>query len=181
MAMFLTVAAVIIGLALVVVLLLAARRPDTFSYGRSVVIKAPAELIFPLIADPVQLNTWNPFNEEPSIKGTYSGPPRGPGARYTFESRKAGTGYTEIVDEQAPRHVGMRLVMTKPMACDNKVAFDLEPAPGGTKVTWSMAGDVNFMGKLLNQFIDCDRMCGDQFTRGLTKLKSIAELQRLAA
>src|SRR5690606_33542345 len=80
----LTVVGVAIALAFAILLALAARRPDTFSYERSVVIGAPAERIFPLIADPVVFNTWNPFNEEPSIKGTYSGPPRGPGARYTF-------------------------------------------------------------------------------------------------
>lgn len=177
----LTVVGAVLAVAIGVLLLLAARRPDSFSYERSVIIHAPAERIFPLIADPIAFNTWNPFNEEPSIKGTYSGPARGPGARYTFESRKAGTGFTEIIEEHAPRHLVVRLVMTKPMACDNRVDFRLEPATGGTRVTWAMSGPMTFMGKVMNQVINCERMCGDQFTRGLGKLKSLVEGEAMAA
>jgi len=177
----LIVAGVAVAIAAAVLLVLAARRPDTFSYGRSVIIAAPPERIFPLIADPMAFNTWNPFNEEPSIKGTYSGPARGPGARYTFESRKAGTGYTEILEEHAPRHLVVRLVMTRPMACDNRVDFHLEPVSGGTRVTWAMSGPMTFVGKIMNQVIDCERMCGNQFTRGLGKLKSLVEGEAIAA
>ncbi len=164
-----------------VVLILAARQPDTFRYERSTVVHASAEAIFPLIADPIAFNTWNPFNEDPSIAGTYSGPSRGPGARYTFESRRAGTGYTEIVEEDAPRRLGVRLVMTKPMACDNRVEFRLEPASEGTRVSWAMSGPMTFMGKVMNQAIDCEKMCGKQFDKGLAKLKKLAEREVIAA
>jgi hypothetical protein len=133
--------------------------------------------VFPLIADPVAFNRWNPFNEDSSIKGTYSGPARGPGARYTFESKRAGTGYTEVVEEVAPRQLGVRLVMTKPMACDNRVEFHVDPVPGGSRVTWSMSGPLGFMGKVMNIVINCERMTGGQFDKGLAKLKSIAEGQ----
>ncbi|MEZ5816745.1 MAG: SRPBCC family protein [Hyphomicrobiaceae bacterium] len=177
----LTYLAAAVALALVTLLVLAARRPDKFAYARSTIIDAPAERIFPLIADPVAFNAWNPFNEDPSISGSYSGPERGPGARYTFGSKKAGTGYTEIVEEQAPRLLVVRLVMTKPIAGDNRVEFRLEPAGEGTRVTWAMSGPVSFTGKVINQVIDCERMCGDQFTRGLAKLKSLAERETQAA
>jgi len=176
----LTISGVVLAAALAAFLALAARRPDAFSYARSVVIRAPAERIFPLIADPVAF-TWNPFNEDPRLRGTYSGPSRGPGARYTFESRGAGTGYTEIVEEEPPRRLGVRLVMTKPLACDNRVEFRLEPVADGTRVTWSMSGPVTFMGKVMNQVMDCERMCGDQFTRGLGKLKTLVEGEAVAA
>jgi hypothetical protein len=164
-----------------IVLILAARRPNTFGYERSTVIQAPAEAIFPLIADPVAFNTWNPFNEDPSITGTYSGPSRGPGARYTFASKGAGTGYTEIVEEDAPRRLGVRLVMTKPMACDNHIEFRLEPVAGGTRVSWAMSGPMTFMGKVMNQVIDCEKMCGKQFDKGLGKLKALVEREHPTA
>ncbi|MGE0700558.1 MAG: SRPBCC family protein [Hyphomicrobiaceae bacterium] len=173
--------ALVLCLALAVVLIRASRQPDTFSYARSTVIDAPPERIFPLIADPPTMNTWNPFNECPSIKGSYSGPEHGPGARYTFASRKAGTGYTEIVEEEAPRRLGIRLVMTKPMACDNRVEFRLEPSGRSTRVTWAMTGPMTFMGKVMNQVIDCEKMCGTHFERGLAKLKGLAERQHETA
>ncbi|MGD9802729.1 MAG: SRPBCC family protein [Hyphomicrobiaceae bacterium] len=177
----LMVVGILVAVALAVILVLAARRPDTFSYGRSVIIRAPAERIFPLIADPVAFNTWNPFNEDASIKGSYSGPAHGPGARYTFESRRAGTGYTEVVEEHSPNHLRVRLVMTKPFACDNRVDFRLEPTPEGTRVTWAMSGPMTFMSKVMNQVMDCEKMCGDQFIRGLNKLKSLVEREQIAA
>jgi hypothetical protein len=148
-----------------------------FGYGRSTVVRASPDRIFPLIADLASFNTWNPFNEEPSIKGTYSGPARGPGARYAFESKRAGTGHIEVTEEAPPRKLILRLVMTKPMACDNRVEFSLDPMADGTRVTWSMSGRMNFVGKVLNQVIDCESMTGKHFERGLAKLKSIAEGQ----
>lgn len=171
------VIAALLVVAVAIFLVRAAHRPDTFAYNRSIVVGAPADRVFPLIADPVAFNNWNPFNEDPSIRGSYSGPARGPGARYAFASKGAGTGYTEIVEENAPRHLVVRLVMTKPMACDNRVEFRLEPVSGGTRVTWGMSGSMTFMGKVMNQVIDCEAMCGKQFDKGLAKLKGLAERQ----
>lgn len=159
------------------VLAVASRRPSEFHVERSTLIGAPAERIFPLIADLRAMNRWNPFNEDPSIKGTYSEPARGVGARYGFESRRAGSGYTEVVEEHAPSDVGIRLVMSKPFACDNRVQFRLEPAGPATRVTWAMSGTGNLMSKCMGLFIDCDKMVGSQFDKGLAKLKSIAEGQ----
>ena len=175
------IVAAIAAAALGLFLFKASRQPDAFAYERSVTVRATPEQVFPLIADPRAFNTWNPFNEDPSITGAYSGPDRGPGARYTFASKGAGTGYTEIVEERAPRHLGVRLVMTKPMACDNRVAFNLEPVVDGTRVTWAMSGPMTFMGKVMNQVIDCERMCGNQFDKGLAKLKGLAERQHETA
>jgi uncharacterized protein YndB with AHSA1/START domain len=173
--------ALVLCLALAVVLLRAWRMPDTFSYVRSTTIDAPPERIFPLIAEPRTMNTWNPFNEDPSIKGSYSGPERGPGARYSFASKRAGTGYTEITEESAPCYLGMRLVMTKPMACDHHVEFRLEPVGRGTRVTWAMSGEMNFMSRAMNQVIDCEKMCGKQFDKGLSKLKLLVEREHATA
>jgi uncharacterized protein YndB with AHSA1/START domain len=173
----LVIFALVLALVAAFVLARTARRPDTFTFARSTVVQAPAERVFPLIADPVTFNTWNPFNEDPSITGAYSGPLRGPGARYSFESKRAGTGYTEIVEEAFPRRLVVRLVMTRPFACDNRVEFHVDPVPDGSRVTWSMSGPMNFMAKMMNQVINCERMTGGQFEKGLAKLKSIAEGQ----
>jgi uncharacterized protein YndB with AHSA1/START domain len=162
-----TVAAIAVALAL--------RQPGTFEYKRSISITAPPGQVFDLIADPVVFNTWNPFNDDPSINGTYSGPSRGAGARYTFESKRAGSGYTEIVEESAPSRLGVRLVMRKPIAADNRVEFRLEPDAKGTTVTWAMSGENGFAGRLMNTFINCDRMIGRQFETGLERLKARAE------
>lgn len=162
--------------AVAIVLILASRRPDTFRTARSAIIDAAPEKIFPLINDLRAMNVWNPFaNTDPNMKGSYSGPAAGSGAVFTFEGRKSGTGNIEITKAAAPQRTDMRLVMTKPFKCDNTIAFTLEPQGGATKVTWEMSGKQIFMGKVMGLFIDCDKMCADQFDKGLADLKAIAE------
>ena len=168
-----------LALVLVVVALLAyaATKPDRFAIERSARIAAPPERIFPLIANLKAMNTWNPFVEpDPAVQISYSGPESGRGAAHTWSGNsKVGEGRIEITDAQAPSRVDLRLQMVKPMKADNAVAFTLAPNGGGTDVTWAMSGQQPLMGKLMTIFINCDRMVGGQFEKGLANLKSIAE------
>ena len=155
----------------------AATKPDAFRVQRSTGINAPAERIFPLIANLKSMNTWNPFVEpDPAIKIAYSGPDSGKGAAHTWSGNsKVGEGRLEITDAAPSSRVTMRLDMLKPMKASNLVEFTLQPTGDSTAVSWAMSGRQPFMAKLMTVFIDCDRMVGSQFEKGLGKLKAIAE------
>jgi hypothetical protein len=154
----------------------AATRPDRIHIQRSMSIKASADTIFPMINDLRAFNTWNPFDKkDPNIKGTYTGPQRGKGAGYAFDSGTAGTGTIEIVDTAPAKRVTMKLVMTKPMHADNRVEFTLEPEGDLTRVTWAMDGEVPFLGKVLSVFCNMDTMVGQEFEAGLADLKTLME------
>jgi hypothetical protein len=71
----------------------------------------------------------------------------------------------------------MRLLMTKPMKCDNQIEFSFVPQGGTTHVTWAMSGAQPYLGKLMSVFINCEKMCGKQFEQGLADLKKLAEQQ----
>jgi hypothetical protein len=166
----------LIAVAVAVVLVFAATRPDRFEVRRSASIRAPADKIFPLINDLRAFNTWNPFDKkDPSVKGNYSGPESGKGAAYAFESSQAGSGRLEIAEAAPPSRVTMRLVMSKPLAADNRVQFTLQPQGDATRVTWAMDGDVPFVGKIIHLFVDMDKMVGQEFAAGLADLKAQAE------
>jgi hypothetical protein len=170
------VAAILLVAAIAVILAYAATRPDRFRVARFADIKAPPEKIFPLINDLKSFNGWNPFDkQDPDIKGAYSGPQQGKGATYAFESRQAGTGSLEILDATPPATLTMRLLMSRPIAADNRVDFTLDRQGDGTRVTWAMEGAVPFIGKVLHLIFNMDKMVGGQFERGLTDLKAIAE------
>src|SRR5262252_10236023 len=162
------------ALVLVVAALLAyaATKPDTFRVQRSTGINAPAERIFPLIASLKSMNTWNPFLEpDPAIKLAYSGPDSGKGAAHTWSGNsKVGEGRIEITDAAPSSQVTMQLDMLKPLKARNAVEFTLQPNGSGTTVTWAMSGRQPFIGKLMTIFIDCDRMVGGQFEKGLANL-----------
>ena len=170
---------VAIALVVLVVALVAyaATKPDAFRVQRSTGINAPAERIFPLIANLKSMNTWNPFVEpDPAIKIAYSGPDSGKGAAHTWSGNsKVGEGRIEITDAAPSSRVTMRLDMLKPMKASNLVEFTLRPTGDSTAVSWAMSGRQPFMAKLMTVFIDCDKMVGSQFEKGLGKLKAIAE------
>jgi uncharacterized protein YndB with AHSA1/START domain len=174
--------ALVLAVVIVALLIYASTRPDTFRVQRTREINAPAERIFPLIANLKSMNTWNPFVEpDPAIKISYSGPENGKGAAHTWSGNSnVGAGRIEITEAVPPARVAMRLVMVKPMKADNAVEFTLAPngrgtGVGGTDVTWAMSGSQPLLAKVMSLFIDCDRMVGGQFEKGLAKLKTIAE------
>lgn len=159
----------------------AATRPDTFRIARTMRVAAPPEQVFALIDDLRAMNTWNPFDkQDPDIKGHYSGPARGVGAHYDFDGRKAGTGSVEILESKAPSRVVMRLQMSRPVACDHRVEFTVEPRGADSDVTWALSGRNGLMGKLMGMVCNIDKMCGGQFEKGLSELKAIAEPRRAA-
>ena len=51
------------------------------------------------------------------------------------------------------------------------------PAATGTRVTWTMDGENNFMGKAFSLVSNMDKMIGSDFERGLASLKTVAEAQ----
>jgi uncharacterized protein YndB with AHSA1/START domain len=169
----------VVTLAVVAAALLAyaASKPATFRVQRSTGINAPAERIFPLIANLKSMNTWNPFVEpDPAIKIAYSGPESGKGAAHSWSGNsKVGEGHIEVTDAAPCSRVAMQLDMHKPMKAHNAVEFTLAPNGRTTTVTWAMSGRQPFMAKLMTIFIDCDRMVGSQFEKGLGKLKALAE------
>ncbi len=160
-----------------VILLVASRRPDDFRTERSTVVSAAPERIYPLIANLRAMNTWNPFVEpDPAVRITYAGPEQGKGATQTFAgNRNVGEGRVEILEAVAPARIDMRLQMFKPFKADNLVEFRLTPEAGGTRVSWAMSGKQPLLAKVMTLFIDCDRMVGGQFEKGLAQLKAQAE------
>jgi hypothetical protein len=164
-------------------LVLARRKPDMFRVARSLDIKAPPERIFPLIDDLRAFTTWNPFvKTDPDIKLTYSGPASGKGAMQDFDGNKqAGAGRVTITGSTPHSRIDMALDMTRPFACYNLVEFTLQPAAGGTRVTWAMSGKANLLSKVMGLFLDMDKMVGAQFEAGLAELRRIVEQSRTPA
>ncbi len=170
-----------VALLIVAVLIIAARKPDTFSVQRAATIGAPPEKIFPLIADFNLWRSWSPYEKkDPAMKRTFSGAARGKGAVYEWEGNgQVGKGRIEITDASAPSRVTINLDMIKPIEGHNIVDFTLEPpagpVPSATQVTWAMRGSCSFIAKVMHVFFNMDRMVGKDFEDGLANLKAVAE------
>lgn len=167
----------IVFVAVVAILAYAATRPNEFRYERSIDIHAPAAKIFPLVNTPRASRVWSPWERlDPDMKRSFSGSPSGVGAKYAWDGdEKIGAGNMEIIEVVPAKKVVSRLEFTRPLAAVNTTEFLLEEKDGVTHVTWAMYGPSNFMGKLVNIFIDCEKMVTDQFEKGLAELKHVVE------
>jgi Polyketide cyclase / dehydrase and lipid transport len=169
--------AVILAIAIALVLILAASKPDTFRVTRAAMIKAAPETIFPLIADFHAWGKWSPWEgRDPAMKRTFSGAERGTGAIYAWDgNRNVGAGRMEITGATAPSNIAIKLDFIKPFEGHNITEFTLSPQGGGTDVTWAMHGPAPFMSKIMQVFMNMDRMIGRDFEAGLANLKKVAE------
>ena len=59
--------------------------------------------------------------------------------------------------------------------------FDIEASGAGSKVTWWVEGENNFMGKAFGLFMDMDKMIGDTYAEGLANLGKLAKADAEAA
>ena len=171
------IVAVVLALAIAAVLILAARKPDTFRVQRATTVKAPPDRIFPLINDFHQWGSWSPYEtKDPAMKRSYSGADSGKGAVYGWEGDKnVGSGRMEILDAEAPSKIVIKLDFFAPFEGHNTAEFTMLPQGDGTNVTWLMHGPSPFIGKIMHVFINMDRMVGKDFEAGLANLKRLTE------
>lgn len=169
----------IVAIILVVFLGYVATREGKFHYERSGVIAAPPEKIFPYISNLKNGEKWSPYEKvDPNMKKTFTGNDGEVGSTMEFAGNQdAGAGKIEILKIVPNQSVEMKLTMTSPIHAENLVEYKLTPEGNGTRFTWSMSGDGGFMGKLINVFIDCEKMVAGQFSEGIQNLKTYIESQ----
>ncbi len=170
---------ILITLAVIIVLLaiLVATRPSDFRVSRSVAIDAPADTVFEEVNTLRNWESWNPWGGiDPNMKVTYGGPPAGVGANYAWTGNaKVGAGRNTIVESAPGKVVRFRLEFFRPMKGTNTAEFTFASRGEQTTVTWTMTGKHNFIGKLFGLLINCDKMMGSQFEKGLAAMKRVSE------
>jgi hypothetical protein len=166
-----------VGVVALLVALVVLGRPDRFVVTRSVTIPVPADRLFPLVNDLHAWNEWSPWAAlDPAASTTFAGPDAGVGAAMAWAGNaKVGVGRMTIVESRPDTVVRFRLDFEKPMKATNTSEFTFVPEGEGTVVTWTMSGTNDLAGKIFGTLIDCDRMVGAQFEKGL------ADLERAAA
>jgi hypothetical protein len=173
------VVAAVLAVAILIVLILASTKPATFSVRRSAVMQAPADVIFPLVDNFHQWTKWSPWEDkDPAMKRSYSGAESGKGAVYAWDGNKnVGSGRMEILDASSLSKITIKLDFFKPFEGHNTAEFTFVPErdASSTNVIWIMQGPSSFMSKVMQLFMDFDKMIGKDFEAGLANLKSLTE------
>jgi uncharacterized protein YndB with AHSA1/START domain len=165
---------VLVGL---VLLLLAggyALSPE-FKALRSVTINAPADKVYALLVDPREWKRWTVWNRrDPTMTIAYSGPPSGAGAGWEWKSESEGDGKMTFTAAEPGKRVAYDLFFPD-FGTTSSGDLLLTPDGSGTKVTWTMNGNMG-SNPLLRWFaLFGDKMVGGDFEAGLANLKALAE------
>lgn len=168
-----------IGFAVVIALLVVviATRPAEFRIERSVEVAAAPAAVYPHLVDFHAWANWSPWDKlDLGMKRTFSGAPVGKGAVYEWSGNdKVGSGRMEITDVRENAQVNIKLDFITPFKASNLTEFTVTPSGAGSKITWAMTGQNNFMSKAFSLVMNMDKMVGGDFEKGLAELKRLAE------
>jgi hypothetical protein len=173
----LTTVLIVLAAVVVVFLIVVAMQPSGFRVERSATIAAPSAVVFPQVNDLHKFQDWSPWaKRDPACKTSFEGPPAGTGAGFHWAGNKeVGEGRMTITESRPNELVRFRLDFLKPFAATNTAEFAFKPSGNQTVVTWSMSGERNFFFKAFGLFVNCDKMIGSDFEKGLANMKAIAE------
>ena len=149
--------------------------PSQALVTRSIDISAPPDKVFAIVGDLRRFNEFSPWADiDPDIKYTFEGPESGVGQvmKWSSDNADVGSGSQTIVEIRAAdirreparlRHAGQV-----------DASFDLVPSTAGTNVTWTFKSDLE--GIPAKWFgLMFDRWIGDDYEKGLARLKVVAE------
>jgi uncharacterized protein YndB with AHSA1/START domain len=170
---------ILVGLIIVLLVLIVviASRPSHYRVERSVTASAPVEAVWEQVSGLERWAAWMPWNDlDPAMTKTLTGPKTGVGSAYAWSGNdKVGRGKMEIIAAVPNESVTCRLEFLAPMHDVATTAIGLKAGAGGTVVSWSMEGELGFIGKAMGFVASMDKMIGKDFDTGLARIKNRAE------
>ncbi|WP_418320233.1 SRPBCC family protein [Piscinibacter sakaiensis] len=146
-----------------------------FTVIRSVEIQAPPEQVYALVADPKAWQQWSAWNRrDPEMQMSFSGEPVGAGAGWAWRSKSQGNGRMAFIAADPNRKLDYDLQF-EDFEATSKGSFIFEPIDGGTRVSWTLNGDMGDKPPMRWFALGADYMIGPDFEAGLRNLKSVAE------
>jgi hypothetical protein len=166
---------ILLGLAVIIVGIIIASRfqPHTYTVERTGTIAAPPSVVFAQLIDFRNWVKFDPCMElDANAVFSYEGPESGVGAKYHWTSNAAGKGSMVITEISPDKEVKFDMHTLEPWESHATSAFQLVPDGNGTKLTWSMTGEHNFISKIMNLFKSMDEMIGGQYERGFERMNN---------
>jgi uncharacterized protein YndB with AHSA1/START domain len=149
--------------------------PSAFSVARSTHVAAPPAKVYALVADPRRWKDWSVWNRrDPQMAMSYSGAASGAGAVWSWQSRSEGDGQMTFTEAEAGRRIAYELFFPD-FGTTSAGSLTLAPEAEGTRITWTIAGDLGG-NPLMRWFaLAMDGLIGRDFEAGLANLKLLAE------
>ena len=162
---------------IVVVVVVGLFLPTSYTVERSIVIDAPVAQIHEYVGDLDRWAAWEPWKEgDPTLVVTYGEKTRGVGASQSWVGESGGGALTFTKDSPT-EGIEYDLVFDDgTYVCRSAMTYD-PLQDGGTRVTWTMEGDMG--APVIGGYfaLMMDPMVGGTFDRGLSNLKKRVEGQ----
>lgn len=154
-----------------------ATRPADYRVSRSAAIAAPPGEVWAVVSDLGRWDAWSPWSKlDPAMRKEVTGAPGAVGHAYHWAGNsEVGEGRLTLTAARPGATVAYRLEFIEPFASVAVTEFAVAPDAGGSRVTWTMSGENDFMGKLWGTFMPFEEAIGADFERGLAQLKQLAE------
>ncbi|MEO8498288.1 MAG: SRPBCC family protein [Planctomycetota bacterium] len=145
---------------------------------RSIQIAATPQKVFDTVADFGTWTKWSPWLcSEPTAEVKVTEDASSVGSIYSWKGEIVGQGEIEHRKLSPGRLIDEEIRFVKPFKSRSDVAFEMEPAGNGTKLTWHMRGALPWfmfwMKPMMESFIGMD------YERGLKMLKEWIETGRI--
>jgi effector-binding domain-containing protein len=151
--------------------------PTKMHVERTIVIKAPKEVIFKNVKMFSNNKKWSPWEEKDSnIKTSIEGTDGSVGAMYKWVGNKdVGEGEQTIRKIDENRSVETDLHFIKPWESHAVAYTNLDDTSDGVKVSWGFNGEMSRPFNIMGLFMNMDRSIGGEYEKGLAKLKALSE------
>lgn len=146
--------------------------PRQSAVTRSVVIAAPADVIFEQVNDLKKNEAWSPW-KDPTMKITYGPVTEGVGAMSSWTSKDMGKG-TMTIEEAVPSS-SLKIGLDFGAMGTAKALWTFVSEGDNVKVTEVMASDAGMNPAKRWMSLMSDHMVGPYFEKGLAALKSVSE------
>jgi len=172
----------VFGLLVLIILIIAATKPDQIHVERSLVMRGTPAHVFPYANDFRKFTSWIPWVElDPEQKMEFSEPSAGVGAWYSWSGNEdVGSGRMELLSV-APDKVVHQLHFKEPFESLAESSVIMKPVgEDQVEVTWAFDQQADFGTKIMCVFMDFDAMVGPDFEKGLRRLQPLVEADAAA-
>jgi hypothetical protein len=154
--------------------------PKEMMYEKSISINAPIDIVWENVNSLADMDAWSPWNEkDPNMKKTNSGVDGTVGAIQSWESdvEGVGTGSQTIAKINPPYYIETELKFYDPYESEAVGYVKLEEiANNEISATWGFKSEMPYPFNIMSLFMNMDDMMGDDWNKGLTKLKFLSEI-----
>lgn len=146
-----------------------------FKVSRSQQVQAPPEQVYGLIADPRHWKQWSVWNQrDPGMQIEYSGAAAGTGAVWAWKSKSEGDGRMSFSAAEPGKRLVYELYFPD-FGTTSRGELSLAAEGGGTRITWTMDGDMGSNPLFRWMALFGDKLVGPDFEAGLANIKTLAE------